>query len=52
MAAVLDGMRWALFDSPYPGTINIVISVGSALLLLVGALLYFRRAENFFADVI
>ena len=52
MASVLDGMRWALVDQPYPGTVNILISVGSALLLLVGALLYFRRAEHFFADVI
>jgi ABC-type polysaccharide/polyol phosphate export permease len=53
MASVLDGMRWALIDGqPYPGTANILISVGSAALLLVGSLLYFRRAENFFADVI
>jgi lipopolysaccharide transport system permease protein len=52
MASVLDGMRWALVDQPYPGTVNILISVGSALLILVGALLYFRRAENFFADLI
>jgi lipopolysaccharide transport system permease protein len=53
MASVLDGMRWALIDGqPYPGTANILISVGSALLLLVGSLLYFRRAEDFFADVI
>jgi lipopolysaccharide transport system permease protein len=52
MASVLDGMRWALFDTPYPGTINILISIASALLILIGGLLYFRRAENFFADVI
>ena len=53
MASVLDGMRWALIEGqPYPGTVNILISVGSALLLLLGALLYFRRAENFFADLI
>ena len=52
MASVLDGMRWALLDQPYPGTVNILISVGSALVLLFGALFYFRRAEQFFADVI
>jgi homopolymeric O-antigen transport system permease protein len=52
MASVLDGMRWALVDQPYPGTVNILISVGSALLILVTALLYFRRAENFFADIV
>jgi lipopolysaccharide transport system permease protein len=52
MASVLDGMRWALFDQPYPGTANILISVGTALLLLVGALVYFRRTEQYFADVV
>jgi lipopolysaccharide transport system permease protein len=52
MASVIDGMRWALLDQPYPGTANILISVGSAALLLIGALVYFRRAEHYFADVI
>jgi lipopolysaccharide transport system permease protein len=52
MASVLDGMRWALFDTPYPGTINILISVTSAAVILIGGLLYFRRVENYFADVI
>jgi lipopolysaccharide transport system permease protein len=52
MASVLDGMRWALVDQPYPGTLNILISVGSAALLLIGALIYFKRTEQFFADVI
>jgi lipopolysaccharide transport system permease protein len=50
MASVVDGTRWALVDQPYPGTVNILISIGSALVLLVAALLYFQRAENFFAD--
>jgi len=52
MASVLDGMRWALLDQPYPGTVNILISIGSALILLLGALFYFRRAEQYFADLI
>jgi lipopolysaccharide transport system permease protein len=52
MASVVDGMRWALLDQPYPGTANILISVASATLILIGALVYFRRAEQSFADVI
>jgi homopolymeric O-antigen transport system permease protein len=52
MASVVDGMRWALLDQPYPGTANILISVASAALILTGALVYFRRAEQSFADVI
>jgi lipopolysaccharide transport system permease protein len=52
IASVLDGMRWALLDQPYPGTAQILISVGSAAILLLGALYYFRRSEQHFADVI
>jgi lipopolysaccharide transport system permease protein len=55
MASVLDGMRWALYGgtaAPSPGTANILISVGSAAVLLIAALIYFRRTEHFFADVI
>jgi lipopolysaccharide transport system permease protein len=52
LASAFDGLRWALLDAPYPGTVNILISVASASLILVVALFYFRRAENFFADVI
>jgi homopolymeric O-antigen transport system permease protein len=55
MASVLDGMRWALYGgtaAPYPGTVNILISVASAAVILVIALVYFRRTEKFFADVI
>jgi lipopolysaccharide transport system permease protein len=55
MASVLDGMRWALYGgtaAPYPGTANILISVASAILILAGALIYFKRTEQHFADVI
>jgi homopolymeric O-antigen transport system permease protein len=52
MATVIDGMRWALLDQPFPGVANILISVTSAALILGGALVYFRRAEQSFADVI
>jgi lipopolysaccharide transport system permease protein len=50
MASVLDGMRWALFGTPYPGTINLLISVASAAVILLGGLFYFRGAEQYFAD--
>jgi lipopolysaccharide transport system permease protein len=52
MASVLDGTRWALLGQPAPSAVKVLISIGSASLLLVGAVLYFRRAEQFFADVI
>lgn len=52
MATVLDGTRWALLDQPAPSVAKVLISVGSASVLLTWAVLYFRRAEQFFADVI
>ncbi len=52
MVSAIDGFRWALFDTPYPGTGVIAISVASALAMLVVALWYFQRAEQWFADVI
>jgi lipopolysaccharide transport system permease protein len=52
MATVLDGTRWALLDQPAPSIAKVLISIGSASILLTGAVLYFRRAEQFFADVI
>jgi lipopolysaccharide transport system permease protein len=52
MASVLDGTRWALLDQPAPSVAKVLISIASASILLVGAVLYFRRAEQFFADVI
>jgi lipopolysaccharide transport system permease protein len=52
MASVLDGTRWALLDQPAPSLAKVLISVGSASILLAAAILYFRRAEQFFADVI
>lgn len=52
MSTVIDGTRWALFDTVGPSGLAMVISVAAALTLLAGALVYFRRAETFFADII
>ncbi|HEU4980421.1 MAG TPA: ABC transporter permease [Solirubrobacterales bacterium] len=52
LVSVLEGLRWALFDTPYPGTGVIAVSVASALALALVALWYFRRTEQFFADLI
>ncbi|HEX6586570.1 MAG TPA: ABC transporter permease [Solirubrobacterales bacterium] len=52
LTSVLEGLRWALFDTAYPGTGVIAISVASAVVLALLALWYFRRTEQFFADLI
>lgn len=52
MSGVLTGFRWALFGTHFPGAGPLLVSAATALLLLAGASLYFRRVENFFADVV
>lgn len=52
MAGVVEGFRWALLGTrPAPGLL-LVASAGTALLLFAGGLIYFRRVEDRFADVI
>jgi lipopolysaccharide transport system permease protein len=52
MAGVVEGFRWAVLGrGPAPWTAAFE-SLFVAGLLLLGGVLYFRRAEQFFADVI
>jgi lipopolysaccharide transport system permease protein len=52
MVGVIDGFRWAVLDTvPFPGP-YFLVSVSSAVALLVGGLLYFRHVEDSFADVV
>ncbi len=52
MAGVIDGFRWALLgDSEAPGAI-LAVSVLAVAALLAGGVLYFRRMERSFADVV
>jgi lipopolysaccharide transport system permease protein len=51
MTGVVEGFRWALIGGPRPDDLIVVSAVASVLVLL-GALSYFRRVERTFADVI
>jgi lipopolysaccharide transport system permease protein len=52
MTSVLDGIRWAIFNTPAPGAAEVAISVASALVLLTVSLSYFQRTERYFADFV
>jgi lipopolysaccharide transport system permease protein len=52
LSTVLEGFRWAMFDTPAPGVAEVAISVGAAVLLLGVALSYFQRTERYFADLV
>jgi homopolymeric O-antigen transport system permease protein len=52
MTGVIEGFRWALLGTGEPPTTALAISALLVLGLLVTGLLYFRRMERTFADVI
>ena len=52
MTGVVEGYRWALLGTGHVSAHHLALSIGTALVLLVGGALYFSRAERAFADVI
>jgi lipopolysaccharide transport system permease protein len=52
LAGVIDGFRWALLGSGSLSLPMMTMSTASALLLFVSGVLYFRRMERTFADVV
>lgn len=52
MVGVIEGFRWALLGRAQPDIGMVVTSSMVVGVLLVGGLLYFRRVERTFADVI
>lgn len=51
MAGAISGFRWSLLGGTPPGAM-LALSVGVSLVLAAVALVYFRRVETSFADVI
>jgi lipopolysaccharide transport system permease protein len=52
MVGVVDGFRWALLGSQAMPLQSVAISTAVVVVLLCGGLVYFRRMERTFADVI
>lgn len=52
MAGVIQGFRWALLGAGQPDLDMLWVSLGAVSVLLVSGLLYFKRVERTFADVI
>jgi lipopolysaccharide transport system permease protein len=50
MAGTVEGFRWALAGGPSPGLMTLFSAV-AVLLALVTGVIYFRRAERTFADI-
>jgi len=52
MAGVIEGFRWALLGKKSPDFIVMAVSSAVVLALLAGGIVYFKRMERTFADVI
>lgn len=52
MTSVITGARWCLLGTPAPDPATVAASVGVAFAIFASALIYFRRNEQFFADVV
>lgn len=52
LTGVIEGFRWALLGKAQAPGIMLLVSVGVVALLLLGGMLYFRRMEKHFADVV
>ena len=52
MAGVVDGFRWALLGGIPPSYGSVALSTLSGLVVLAAGVVYFRRTERSFADIV
>lgn len=52
MAGVVNGFRWALLGTNSGPNLNMAVSAGISLFILISGLFYFRSMERTFADTI
>jgi lipopolysaccharide transport system permease protein len=51
MTGVIEGFRWAILGTGAPSAM-VLVSVGMVLLILVSGMFYFRRMEQYYADIV
>jgi len=52
MAGVVEGFRWALLGKESPDFRLMAVSAAVVLVVLLGGIVYFKKMEQTFADVI
>jgi lipopolysaccharide transport system permease protein len=52
MAGVIEGFRWALLATDRPDFRVMAVSAAAVLMLLLGGILFFKRMERSFADIV
>jgi lipopolysaccharide transport system permease protein len=51
MTAVIEGFRWSVLGSAFPGALALLVGIGVTLLLFVPGLFFFRRSERTVVDL-
>src|SRR5258708_2489343 len=52
MVGVVEGIRWALLGKGSPPGLLVAVSAGAAVIILCGGVVFFRKVERRFADII
>jgi lipopolysaccharide transport system permease protein len=52
MVGVIEGFRWALLGKESPNVSAVVISIIAVMVLLFSGMMYFKKMERTFADVV
>ena len=52
MAGVVEGFRWAIVGAHVPISSMAIVSAATTAVLFLSGILYFRRAERVFADIV
>ena len=51
VVGLIDGFRWSLISGPAPGLLDLT-SLAVGLIVFLGGIVYFRRLEQYFGDLI
>jgi lipopolysaccharide transport system permease protein len=52
LAGIIEGFRWALLGSQNPPIVSLLLTTAVVLALLYGGIVFFKRMEKTFADVV
>jgi len=52
MVGIIEGFRWTLLGTTAPSSTAVSMTIVMTIALLAGGMMFFRRAERSFADII
>ena len=52
MVGVVEGFRWSLLSKQKPDPVSLALGTGTAVVIFLGGLVFFKRMERVFADIV